>query len=358
MVLIKARTFLTLLASLLCLCACAGPTSPFGAAHSLTPLIKAPPDISLISTESDKHYKVSFYPKQQFYHKEDSLRLDVHGIKKIPDIRNLRLIYNSTDLTELLVNNSKLKMFPNEKLMRIEFNGLKLSARQLHDITFLYQEDLHFYSFKLTKPSCSIYRSSPARGLHGFEAPPEFLNMVNMSGREEKISSSLIAGLVAMESGFNPLAVSSAKALGLTQITDVALQQIEKKTSQWPRRDLSSISHTEVKAQIVAGELTPQADWRLEPNLSLKGGASYLKYILGFWNSKGNKLLLEEANLTTEEQLTDVVLASYNSGPERVKRIITKSRNKWINDPELKNTQYYLNMIYSYCNDFAEGPRS
>ncbi len=355
---VKARKFFILIAAYLGATACAGPTSPFGAAHQFTPLLKAPSDLSLISVESDKHYTVQFFPRQQFYHKEDTLRLDVIGKTKAPDIRNFRLIYNSTDLTELFVKNSRVKMFPNEKLMRVEFSGLKLSAKQLHEIAFLYQEDLHFYSYKLTKPSCSIYKTLPARGLHGFETPPEFLGMVNLSGREERLNASLIAGLVAMESGFNPLAVSSAKALGLTQITDIALQQIEKKTAQWPRRDLSSVPVTEVKAQIVAGDLNSDSDWRLQPDLSLKGGASYLKYIVRFWGSKDNKQLLKDANITTDEQLTNVVLASYNSGPERVKRVLLKNPKKWMNDAELKNIQYYLNMIYSYCNDFSEGPRS
>lgn len=358
MVRIKARKSFILLCMSSIVGACAGPTSPFGASHQLTPLLKAPSDISLISIESDKVYTLNFYPKQQFYHKEDTLRIDIQGKQRVPDIRNLRLIYNSTDLTELFVKNSKLKMFPNEKLIRVEFSGLKLSARLMHNISFLYQEDLHFYSYKLGKPTCSIYKSLPARGLHGFETPAEYLGMVNLSGREEKINPSLIAGLVAMESGFNPLAVSSAKALGLTQITDVALQQIEKKTSQWPRRDLSSVSPVEVKEQIATGDLGSHSDWRLEPSMSLKGGASYLKYILSFWNSKENKSLLNEAKITSDEQITDIVLASYNSGPERVKRIVLKSRDKWNQDPELKNINYYLNMIYSYCNDFSEGPRS
>lgn len=358
MVRTTASTFLSLLVSALSLCACAGPTSPFGAVHQFTPLFKASKDISLITLDTDKNYTIDFFPKQQFYHKEDTLRLDIQGKNSLPEISNLRLIYNSTDLTKLFVKNSKVKMFPDEKLMRVEFKGLKLSAKQLHEIAFLYQEDLHSYSYQLTKPSCSITKTLPARSLNGFDTPADFLSMVNQSAREEKISASLIAGLVAMESGFNPLAVSSAKAIGLTQMTDVALQQIEKKTSQWPRRDLSSVTHSEVKEQITAGELTPQSDWRLEPNLSLKGGASYLKYILSFWNSKDNQLLLKEANLISKEQITDVVLASYNSGPERVKRIISKSRDKWMSDPEIKNIQYYLNMIYSYCNDFAEGPRS
>lgn len=355
---LKARKFLVLLVAQHFLCSCAGPTSPFGAVHKLTPVEKIRSDISLIALESDKNFTVDFYPKQQFYHKNDTLRIDIKGKLKVPDIKNLRLVYNSTDLTELLLKNSVQKVYPNEKWIRIEFDSLKLSAKQFHQISFLYFDDLRHYSYNYGEPSCSIYKQQPAKGLHGFSTPAEYLGLVNLSGREEKINSSLIAGLVAMESAFNPAAVSSSKAIGLTQITDIAVQQIDKKTSQWPRRDLSSVSYSQLKEQITAGELTHEVDWRLEPGLSLKGGASYLKYIISFWNLKDNKQLLLDAGITTEEQKTDIVLASYNSGPERIKKYILKSNKSWLSDPELKNVRYYISMIYSYCNEFSEGPKS
>lgn len=358
MIQLKARTFYVFLTAQLFLCSCAGPTSPFGAVHKLTPVQKTHTDISLVALETDKNYVVEFYPKQQFYHKQDTLRLDIKGKDKIPNIKNLRLIYNATDLTELLLKNSRHKLFPSENLVRIEFSGLKLSAKQLHQISFVYMDELRHYSYKYGNPTCSIYKTLPARGLHGFTTPPEYLGLVNLSGREENINSSLIAGLVAMESGFNPFAVSSAKALGLTQITDIAQQQIEKKTAQWPRRDLSSVPYTQIKEEISAGEFSHESDWRLEPGLSLKGGATYLKYILSYWNMKEQKALLDEARITSEEQVTDIVIASYNSGPERIRKYIQKNKNNWLQDPELKNVRYYLNMIYSYCNDFSEGPRS
>lgn len=355
---LKARTFFVLLTAQHILCSCAGPTSPFGAVNKLTPVEKTHTDISLVALETDNNYSVDFYPKQQFYHKRDTLRLDIKGKDKIPNIKNLRLIYNATDLTELFLKNSTHKLFPNENLIRIEFDALKLSARQVHQISFMYMDELRHYSYKYGNPTCSINKSLPARGLHGFTTPPEYLGLVNLSGREEKINSSLIAGLVAMESGFNPFAVSSAKAIGLTQITDIAQQQIDKKTSQWPRRDLSSVSYAQIKDEITAGEFSHEADWRLEPGLSLKGGASYLKYIVSFWNLKEQKQLLQEANITTDEQVTDIVIASYNSGPDRIKKYIQKNKNNWLQDPELENVRYYINMIYSYCNDFSEGPRS
>ncbi|MCC6138391.1 MAG: lytic transglycosylase domain-containing protein, partial [Bdellovibrionaceae bacterium] len=289
--------------------------------------------------------------------KEDKLRIDIKGKLKVPDIKNLRLYYNSTDLTELFLKNSVQKVYPNEKWIRIEFDALKLSAKQLHNISFLYADDLRHYAYNYSEPSCSIYQMQPAKGLHGFSTPVEYLGLVNLSGREEKINSSLIAGLVAMESGFNPAAVSSAKALGLTQITDIAVQQINKKTSHWPRRDLSSVSYAQVKEQITAGELTHEFDWRLEPGLSLKGGASYLKYIIHFWNLKENKKILNGAGIFTDEQTTDIILASYNSGPERIKKFVLKNKKNWLNEPDLKNVRYYISMIYSYCNEFSEGPK-
>lgn len=355
---LKARKFFVHLWALHVLCSCAGPTSPFGAVHSFTPVEKNQTDISLIAFDTDKNYTLDFFPKQQFFHKSDTLRIDIRGKDKLPDIKNLRLVYNSTDLTELLLKNSRQKVFPNEKLIRIEFDALKLSAKNHHQISFLYQDTVRVYAYKYGHPTCSIYKNQMAKGLHGFTTPPEYLGMLNLTAREEKINPSLIAGLVAMESAFDPLAVSSSKALGLTQITDIALQQINKKTGQWPKRDLSSITPTELKEKVSGGELTHEHDWRLEPGLSLKGGANYLKYIVSFWNLKEQKELLKDLNIQSDEQMTDIILASYNSGPERIRKSIVKYKKDWLKDPELKGINYYLNMIYSYCNDFSEGPRT
>lgn len=341
------------------LCACAGPTSPFGAIHDFTPTVKATKlDLSLSSQKSEnKNITLSFYPKHQFYHKENNLKIDLKGKYSVPDIKNLRLIYNHTDLTELFVKNSTHRVYPNENLVRIEFKDLKLSAKQVHQISFIYLDNIDLYSYNFGKPSCGINKKLPAKGLHGFSTPSEFLSLINTTGRVERINASLIAGLVAMESAFNPLAVSTSKAIGLTQITDIADTQINKKTEGWPRRDLSSLPYSEVKEKITNGEISQDEDWRLEPSLSLKGGASYLKYIISYWNLKEQKELLAKHQITTEDQITDVVLASYNSGPERIKNHILKNNKKWLDDPELKNVRYYIKMIYSYCNDFAEDPK-
>lgn len=339
-------------------CACAGPTSPFGAIHQLTPIQKIRSDFSITDSSKKEDYKISFFPKKHIYHKNENLVVTIKGNEHIPDMNNIRLIYNSTDLTDVFLKNSEIKTFPEEKIIKMEFTNLKLSARKQNKINFLYFDNKNYLSFPYTSPSCPLAHMSFTKSLHGFDTPNEFVGFINLSGRSEKINPSLLAGLVAMESGFNPHAVSSAKALGLTQITDIAVEQIRNKTEKWPRRDLSSLSYRDIKTEINSGNMTQEDDWRLEPMLSLRGGANYLKYIVSFWQLPEQKKLLQENHLTTDEALTDIVLASYNSGPERIRRTIINSKKNWLNDPTMSNVRYYVNMIYSYCHYFSEGPHT
>jgi hypothetical protein len=354
----KISIFVFLILAQILLCACAGPTTPFGAIHDLFPSQKIHQDILVGLKSNDTEYEISFYPKNHIYHKNENLTVTIRGKKRFPDISNLKLIYNSTDITDVFLKSSEIKTYPNDNLIRIEFSALKLSAKQIYKIDFLYFNEKRFFAFSYNKPSCPLKTMTPAKGLHGFDVPAEYIGLVNRSGREERINPSLIAGLVAMESGFNPHAVSSAKAIGLTQITDIAVDQIQKKTENWPRRDLSSLSTEKVKEDISSGILTSDVDWRLEPSLSLKGGANYLKYIVSYWKRAEQKKLLADSHITTDEQVTDVVLASYNNGPERIRRSITKKQKNWLNDPENSKVRYYINMIYSYCHYFSEGPQS
>lgn len=353
----KSGTLYYHLLALPLFCACAGPTSPFGAIHKLIPVHKTNTNLALLTADNNKNYSVKFNPKTQFFHKEDSLRIKIKGKHKLPEIKNVRFIYNSVDLTQLFLKNSVQKTYPNELQVHVEFKNLKLSARKNHQIYFLYIDDIQHYAYEYKAPNCSIYKNQKVKGLHGFTTPNEYLNLINISAKEEKINASLIAGLVAMESGFNPYAVSSAKALGLTQITDIADSQITKKTLSWPRRDLASTSYEDIQEKIIDGELNDSLDWRLDPSLSIKGGANYLSYILSYWKLKPHAQILQKSGITSENQITDVVLASYNSGPDKIKKYIVKNRHIWLADPELKNVRYYINMIYSYCSDFSEDPK-
>lgn len=96
----------------------------------------------------------------------------------------------------------------------------------------------------------------------------------------------LLAGLMYVESGGNPRAVSSAKALGLMQL---------------------KLATAAEQAQKLGLEELTREDLLADPALNVRLGAAYLRWLLGY--CKGD---LERA------------LASYNAGPGRVDRWAAK----------------------------------
>ena len=100
------------------------------------------------------------------------------------------------------------------------------------------------------------------------------------SAKGQGLDPFLLAGLIRQESEFNPVAVSRANALGLTQL-------------------IPGTGRMMAKGQGISGF---QNTLLFEPDVSLKLGAAYLKGQLAAWN--GN---LEQT------------LAAYNAGPGRVR---------------------------------------
>lgn len=180
--------------------------------------------------------------------------------------------------------------------------------------------------------------------------------MIDTTASKSKYNPSLLAGIVAQESGFDPKAVSWAKALGLTQVTPLAEEEIIKGHTNWPRYpNLNDMSFLKIKTKILTGEITAQKEWRLNPEYSLRGGISYLTYLNEYWSMPDNMKVVKSLPGDEEINLSRVILASYNSGAARVKSIIKKKKVKWLEHESLKEAYKYIHKVSSYCYHFSQG---
>lgn len=116
--------------------------------------------------------------------------------------------------------------------------------------------------------------------------PHKYEEFVEKYSAEFGLDSALLYAVIRTESSFDPSAVSSADAVGLTQITP--------ETFEWLRMKLGETQ----------GELS-----LLDPETSVKYGAFFLSYLLDEFGE------------------TPVALAAYHAGRGRV--------NSWLEDPEI-----------------------
>ena len=176
---------------------------------------------------------------------------------------------------------------------------------------------------------------------------------INSIAQRKDLNPLLFASLVAQESSFNPKAVSIARAVGLTQVTPIAdndIRSVDSSFVSYP--NTNKISYIDLKYKIYRGIINKDNDWRLNEVKSLKGGSIYLKQLKDYWETSRNSLFLK--NKLSKINQADIVLASYNSGATRVRRNISKHKDKWLNSKELIEARKYVSNIKSYCNDFKD----
>ena len=184
--------------------------------------------------------------------------------------------------------------------------------------------------------------------------PKSVRNAVEAISSDEGVNPSLVAGLIAQESAFNPMAVSSAKAIGLTQVTELAGKHVLATYKDYPTYpNLNEYSVPMIKTLIVTGEVNSDNEWRLNPQTSIKGGIHYLKFVENYWLKKNNRLLMLEHYKNENEILDDLILASYNSGPFRVKTALSKKGTNWLQSDKLGEARKYVRKVKSYCYHFA-----
>ncbi len=356
-------TFWTFLGLFFCV-GCVGPTTPFGALNSVKSVEESREPASIQesanaeSIQSRKaSYKIQFHPEKQVLHDKFDFSIEVKSDRPFTDDVKLQISYNNLDVLEAFKRNTVLHRSSDNKTLIYVFKDLRLKILDMNAIRVQVIDKkgrglaTEFYK----EPDCSIFKSNQLAHLGEFHAPEEFIGLIERVSKEHQTNPSFLAGVVAQESGFDPKAVSWAKAIGLTQITPLAEEQVIHSVQDWPRYPgINTLSYVSLKTKIFTGEIDEITEWRLDPEKSLEGGLTYFSYLKKYWELDTNQKLIDDIGGDKERLMSDLILASYNSGAARVKRALQDYRHKWKRHESLKEAVHYLKRVNSYCFHYTK----
>lgn len=334
------------------LTSCAGPENPFGSNYFISKEFVVNNDITLARNNS---IRIEGSPAVKLFNTDYNLRIKLRTTSKFDQTFRYDIIYNNRKLSRWW-KSENIIISSDRKNAIIQLNKLSLIPGIRNDIIFLFypNKDTTPLSYHFQAPSCELNYQGPLSFRQNFSKGYSYSRQINSSSGLHNINSNLLASLVAQESSFDPKAVSWAKAIGLTQITPLANIDIQKIKPHWKSYpNITKMSYPTLRYKIFKGQINHVNDWRLNSNRSLEGGAIFLQNLITYWNKKQNKQILERTFKNIP--LTDIVLASYNSGAFRVKRNLLKKKQNWLWANELKEAQKYVMNIKSYCHQLESG---
>ena len=344
------------------LAACAGPTTPLGAPNSLDgetrdqPKPHAKRAIVTDPVAQSTGPSLQLKPDRQVFHDKSDLQITVQDPLGVPDDHRLQITYNGFDVTSSFMEGSERRYLDNGTKLQIRLNRLRLNTTRGHDIAIRYYRHNRWMSAstQLDPPECLIGDSERIRTTGKFHPPSKWLTRIRKSSEQYSINAGLITGLIAQESGFNPRALSSSKGLGLTQVTPVADTEIADEHPEWPRHEaVEDLPVAILRSMISSGRVTGANDWRLDPERSIQGGASYLSYIERYWQQDSNATRVRETFEDANSASSEIILASYNSGISRVSNALREYGPWYLNSPDLRAARKYVRNVASYCYHFS-----
>jgi hypothetical protein len=369
----RAATFAKLATLALLLSACAGPSTPFGPISFQKWLAGAWSWVLSWSPEDEeKAFAVKFTPDYQRFHRSGPLAIEVAPLNDQSLTPRVDVFYNDIDVTSRFqVTNSKSDDGPRRTVLK--FDDLRLPPSRFHKLEVRIRPSLFSPVVQvetLQRPRCQIDAAPTNSGptpsnqkltnTEGFRVPASLVTNLEAAATKSEINPAFLAGLIAQESSFNPRAVSWNRALGLTQMTNIAEQDILRHVEKWPRFDgIEDLTFPQLKLKVWTKRINERNEWRLHPELSLKGGAHFLNRVERYWQKPEKQKLLVQSGSSME----DLVLASYNVGPAAVSQAIEDRGPHWLQDPEVGTpATKYMQLVQSYCLAFsaadAAGPRS
>ncbi len=352
---IKSLVFLIILP--LFVCSCVGPTSPFGAIDQVKQIKDEKQSGDREISSQGRHFEILFHPSRQVLHDKSDFSVELKSRFPLTDNITLQILYNNIDVTQAFLSSTSLHRSEDQRTRIYVLENFRLKTLDPNKIEVLVTKgkDKVLRSKNLVAPECSLFQKKQLANLGAFRAPAEFKDLIEKVAGHYNSNPSLLAGIVAQESGFDPYAVSWAKAIGLTQITPLAEEEVIDNLGDLPRYPgINSLSYLTLKTKIHMGEITPGQEWRLDPEKSLQGGMAYISYLQDYWNIAENKNLIESLEGDFETNLTELILASYNSGAARVKRAVKQLKNNWKEHEKLGEAAYYVKKVSSYCYHYTE----
>lgn len=339
-----------------CLAGCAGPMTPFGAIQGFGSKVskfveKAIPARNTLT-------RVRFQPRHQLLHASTPFSVIIEDANGVPDDFELTLVYNGENVSREFMRHAEYtQLDPLGRQLKLTVNSLRLMPGRDNNIYAVYQRKQGGEKTvaQYQPPFCPAFESGrQLASVPEFDTTPAMIYTINKASRQRHLNPYLVAGLIAQESAFNPLAISRRKALGLTQITSAGEAEIVKKNSSWPRSpELVDMSVPSLRFAVLRGQIHSGNEWRLNPELSIIGGVEYLNYISDYWRKPEKQTLLTKDLITSDSAFTEIMLASYNSGPARVSEAVQRRGQDWLNDNELKEAKKYVRSVSSYCDHFA-----
>ncbi len=339
--------------------ACVGPTTPFGGLESVNEINpqRQPQSEKQEDKKKSSQYKIKFHPQRQVLHDKTDFSVEIHSSRPLDDEINIKISYNNIDVTKTFLKHSHLHRSADGQTLIYVFNDMRLKTLDMNHIKvqIVDKKGQGLVTKFFREPECSMEKPAQLAHLGEFHAPENYIGMIERLSDEAQTNPSFLAGVVAQESGFNPKAVSWAKAIGLTQITPLAEEQVIASIDHWPRYPgINDLSYFTLKSKIVLGEIDRETEWRLNPQKSLMGGLTYFQYLRKYWELAGNKELVDSLGGDRDKVLTELILASYNSGAARVKKAVIDKQHKWKQHENLKEAVRYLKKVSSYCYHYTK----
>lgn len=345
---------------------CAGPMTPFGSAlrqmFSKTVSIKEEMPLNqegAYRLPNDLGPQIRFEPRRQVLHGSAAFAFTIDDPFGVPRDFEVQILYNETDVTSAFLNQAEISWNnPTRHGLRLSSPYMRLLAGRENRVRVLYRRSPEAISFSAVfqPPICSAFdRTDEISTIPGFDVEKEMLRKIASTASQKKLNPYFLAALIAQESGFYPQAVSRAGALGLTQVTHLGEAEVIKTFPDWPRYPgIGDMNLLEMKLGMMMGVINSTNEWRIDPKLSIQGGAEYLSYLMDYWARPDKRALIDTKLGAGSQPLTDVILASYNSGAARVSQALERHGVDWLRDQDLNEARGYVKSVVSYCYHFED----
>lgn len=338
---------------------CAGPATPLGAPWATdTSQVRNGPLAFIAGLFEKSSAKIRFEPEHQVVHGPSPLKIIVSDPAGVKSNFHLVVRYNAIDITPSFLRQADFERKADELVITVP--TVRLSPASDHLIEVVYgrtgqgKDSLSAYA-KLPPARCHAFaeHQGSLQSVPGFNPPSGMVSAIDRISRQFNMNPTFTAALVAQESSFNPQTVSWAKAIGLTQITPVAEDEVFEQFTGWPRYPgINEMSAFWVKTLVSSGRMNASNEWRLDTERSLQGGLAYIKMLGERWSAPDKTARLKELFDDPEAARLRLLLASYNSGYTRVLSALNRYGSNWLTAPELREARRYVNRIFSYCDSF------
>ncbi len=298
---------------------------------------------------------VSFSPNFQNFHTSSDIQVIIEDPAGVNLAGELLFIYGDDNVTDLWKKHAKKEFDEGGKKLTLTMPKVRFLAGTDRRFVVAYRHsNEHDYTIAtLQKPICPIYELAAIRNPGAYKKSSALVATIEREATKAGINPNLMAGLVAQESGYNPKAVSIAKAIGLTQVTDAAsFHVVSSLENAKTFEGIDKLSYPELMLKIYTGEINRDNEWRLNPTQSIQGGLEYINFLKTYWENEDSERHLTNV-FNKKIPWEDIILASYNSGPYRVKSALQSHGKNWIYHPKLGEARKYISKVRSYCQSFS-----